>query len=297
MLSGFTYSRIVIIKSLDSQDHDTAEMLRDFLEEEKLSVAPDLPVEVVNCEYAEKFLDILQELSNEAESGSIPILHVECHGDKKDGLIFANGSELSWEKVAGALLTLNVATEFNLLSFFSACFGAYFIEQMGAINPAPCWCLVAPTETIDSGDIVACFRPFYTALLKEQDMGKVIKAISKIRSHKGLWLCTFAEEWFIKLIIGYIETSCTKLATRKRAQEIYRTLKMERKRNPGMKHLGIGAILREMQARNREALLGHYFDTYFITDKIPTNNQRFSNTKKRLTSELSNFRSTGRYVL
>lgn len=291
MLSGFTFNRIVIVQSLEPREVSTGVLLSDFISRHSEIVNANLPIEVINCGYAGEFLQIVNRLQAEAASGNIPLLHVECHGDSHAGLEFENGSTLAWERVSEALRPLNIASRFNLLAVFSACFGAHFLGQMGVIEPAPCWCIVAPTEEVDPGEILAGFREFYTALLNDGDMGSAIKAIARCPLSKGVWLCQLAETWFEELVTGYVKVHCTEAAARARARVLHRKLKSEGQNK------SVGSLLRILRVRNRESLLGEYFDKYFTTREVPENIQRFDNVKQRVKAELAALRSTGRYVI
>lgn len=291
MLSGFTFNRIVIIQSLESFETETGKILSEFILGEQEIAAINLPVEVISCGYVAEFLRIVQKLTSEAASGSIPLLHVECHGDPIQGLEFENGSMLSWEDVSGALLALNIASGFNLLSVFSACFGAHFLGQMGAITAAPCWCMVAPTKTVDPGEVLAGFRAFYTALFRVRDIGNAVNAIGRSRLSRGRWLSEFAEVWFQTVVTGYVKDYCNKLAALKRARKIYRQLK------GNGQYESIGAILRLLRKRNRQSLVQEYFNVYFVTNQIPENITRFENARQRVKAELSKLRSTGQYII
>ena len=291
MLSGFTFNRIVIVQSLEPPEVATGRILSEFIAGHSYLANANLPIKVINCGYAAEFLQIIDQLAKEAGESNVPLLHVECHGDPQDGLEFENGSSLQWEQVASALLPLNVASKFNLLAVFSACFGAHFIGQMGVIEPAPCWCIVAPTETVDPGEVLASFRAFYGALFNSGDMGRAVRAIAGCSLSQGRWLSEPAEIWFQKLVTGYVKTHCNEPAARARAKVLHRQLKAQGQ------HKGIGSFLRILRARNRESLLGEYFERYFITQKIPENIQRFDNVRQRVKTELATLRSTGRYVI
>ena len=291
-IAGFTFTKIVIIQSLEPDEVETGKILSDFL----VALGTDtqtynMPVETINCRHAGQFLEILHKLTKEAASGTIPLLHVECHGDQLDGLEFENSSTLSWERVSEALLPLNIATQFNLLAVFSACFGAHFLGQMQAIHPAPCWCLVAPTERVDVSEVIGGFRTFYSALFNDNDMGSAVRAISQCSLSRGKWLSKPAELWFETLVTGYIKEHCNKKTAAKRAKEMFRTMKKNGK------HRSTGAILRLLRNINRTDLLNKYFDIYFITQQIPENLQRFETARKRVEKKMAELRDTGLYVI
>lgn len=291
-LAGFTFTRIVIIQSLEPDEVETGTILSEFLtalgtDTESFNV----PIEIINCGHARSFLEILDQLTKDAATGDIPLLHVECHGHPLDGLEFENSSTLSWERVSAALLPLNVATRFNLLAVFSACFGAHFLGQMGAINPSPCWCLIAPTKRVNVSEVMGGFRAFYSALLNDNNMGSAVRAISKCRLSHGRWLSEPAELWFESLVTGYIKEHCNRQAARSRAKAMFRQFKKDGK------YCGIGALQRMLRKRNKEDLLNKYFETYFITEQLPENLQRFENTRNRVHTRLSELRSSGQYYL
>lgn len=293
MISGFTFTKIVIVQSLEAEEAPTGQILSRYIEginSDSHIVLP--PVEFQTCFSALEFMHLVERLVLEAtDQGEIPLLHVECHGDRIEGLEFENSSILAWADLAHALLPLNRATDFNLLAIFSACFGAYFIGKMGVIEPAPCYCLVAPTKEVDPGEIQAGFRVFYSNLLRHADIGSAVAAISRQRLTSGRWLATVAELWFETLIVGYIKAHCTKAAVRARAKRLYRRFLDEGH------YQSIGALTRTLRRRNRTQLVNKYFDQYFMTLDIPQNRTRFDHSRSRVQNRLSNLRHTGIYVL
>jgi hypothetical protein len=198
---------------------------------------------------------------------------------------------LAWDRVANALLPLNIASRFNLLAIFSACFGAHFLSQMDTIGPAPCWCLIAPTKKVDPGEILGGFRVFYSALFKDADMGSAVRAISRCQLSHGEWLWEPAEIWYQRIVTGYIKVHCTESAARERARTIYKDAKKDGKRT------SLGSILRIMKKKNRDAFTGDYFDRFFIIDIIPENNIRFAKTKERVANTLATLRNIGKYAI
>lgn len=289
---GFSFTKIILIQSLEPNEVKTGRINHEYISAQISESNLNIPVEVINCFNYLEFLQILTDLEAEASyKGEIPLLHVECHGDLKDGLEFENGSTLSWPDISAALTRLNRACRFNLLAVFSACFGGHFLGQMGAINPAPCWCMIAPTNTIDPGEILRVFRTFYFTLFRESDVGKALSEITKMQMNDGRWFGQTAELWFERVVVGYIENHCTLTAVNERAKKMYRQLRSEGK------HQSIGSLTRMLRQRNRQSLLNNYFEQYFMTKEVPENNLRFNSAKQRLEFKLSELRNSGKYVL
>lgn len=291
MASGFSFDKLVIIQSLGGTDILTGDILLSYISSICEEKDIGMPVELINCESGSEFLSIINGLVAEAKAGSIPLLHVECHGDPNSGLDFNDGSDLSWENVADALITLNVATRFNLMAVFSACFGFYFVERMGAIERAPCWCLVAPTSVVYEYEIMEAFRDFYKCLFVTRSVSLAFRSLSKYKLKQGRWICTVAEEWFEKLIVGYIERHCTIRAGDMRIKKYYRYAKSK-----GLRW-SKGHIKRLFSQRNRHNFLNKYFDKYFLMREIPENSIRFKEARVRINKRLLELRSTKKYYI
>jgi hypothetical protein len=292
-ISGFTFSRIVLIQSLEPHEIQTGLHLSQHIDAQISASNHQIQLEYITCSSSFEFIEILRRLTRDAKAkGEFPIIHVECHGSSTEGLEFENGSTLSWDALALELLQLNVACKFNLLAVFSACFGGHFLSQLDVISPAPCWCMIAPTETVDPAEIMHGFRIFYTTLLSSSDAGKAAAAISKARLSYGHWFSQPAEIWFEKVVTNYITKHCTKEATRDRAKKLHRQIIKE-----GHPYKSIGHITRELCRLNRTNLLGKYFDTYFQTTVIPENIQRFQHARDRLELKLNDLRCSKKYSL
>lgn len=292
MLSGFTFSKVVIIESLGVEEARPAQFFFEFIKSLIEESDHGVGVEVKACSGVEQFLDQLKVLEVEAASGVYPLLHIECHGSPLDGLVFEDGGWLEWDRVAEALRPINRAANFNLLAVFSACFGSYFIGHMNVINPAPCWCVIAPTRQVDGPEIFEGFREFYSALFESGDMGEAVRAISKCALKEGRWLWEPAEIWFERLIENYIEGHCTRAASRQRARELIRGLKKN-----GVRRGGVSSLLRIMRKQNRELILKKYFDRYFMLGEIPENFSRFSAVRDRVGDNIDRLGASGRYLL
>lgn len=291
-LSGFSFTRIVVIQSLNSTDLQTGSSLYQFIDGLNDSLNTNIPVQLFSVNNSYQFIELLSELESAAKSNSdIPIIQVECHGSKHHGLEFTDGSSLSWKAVSTSLLKINLATRFNLLTIFSACFGAYFISQMGATRECPCWCIVAPTEEIREHEILRALMVFYRVFLEARDVGIAVSEISKIPTDRGRWFGKTAEIWFEEQVDSYIRSHCTKEAVIKRQRLIYKTLKDDGQRRSK------GRISRDLKSLHKRSLSGDYFDTFFMTRQIPENTLRFQAARKRVENKIRAYQSSKDYKI
>jgi hypothetical protein len=285
-------TKFVVVESLEAHEVKTGEILADHLRGLVADHALGLAVEYKLCESAGEFRKILRELAREAqELGHLPVLHVECHGSKSDGLEFANGSLMSWPDLAAELTELNIATQFNLLAALSACFGGYLLGEITALKPTACWCIIAPTEIIDPAEAMRGFRLFYTQLLHLKDAGKATAALRATLLSQGEWFSQLAQLWFERLIVDYAMSHCTFEAVRKRAKRMYR-----RAREEGLPG-GIGSFARRLRSQHRDVLTGRYFEVFFCTDRIPSSRDRFEHVRSRVEQKLNELRGSGKYDL
>jgi hypothetical protein len=288
--SGFHLSRVLVVESLEPHERRTGEELADFINQLVDAAAAGVRAEYRVCDNALEFKALVSSLAADArQTGSVPLLHVECHGGKSIGLEFRNSSVLSWDDLSLTLLELNVATRFNLLAAFSACYGAHFLSQLDSINPSPCYAMIAPTDSVFAHELLAGFKVFYSALFSNRDAGTAVDALTQMNLGEGSWYSTLSEFWFEKVIVGYIETHCTTHEMKQRA------LKMRRELQANGVNMDPGRLKRNLALLNREQLTGKFFDRFFMTDAIPENRVRFSPVRDRVELQIATMRKSGRY--
>ena len=289
---SFSFTKIVVIESLESHEVKTGEELLPLLSTYVSGNDLRLSIEYKPIDSVVEFRSLMVKLRLEAiEKHEIPILHFECHGSKSDGLEFANGSTLSWEDLSKELTKLNIATNFNLLVVFSACFGGYFLGEIKAISPAPCWGIVAPTHVIDPADAMSGFRIFYKVFLSTRDAGKAAAALVKTPTSEGSWFAQLAQLWFERIVMGYVKAYCTNAKVRIQAKRLVRSLRDEGQR------ASIGHMTRILKQNNRTNLTEKYFEIFFCTTHVPSAVERFEDVRKQIESKLDELRKAGGYVI
>jgi hypothetical protein len=220
MTSRVRFTKVVVIQSLEPHECQTGRQIDSHIKQLITKHGLQIPVEFLRCKSVVDFRQAIQKLTTEAhELNFAPLLHVECHGGQDVGLEFENSSAISWVDLAALISDLNLASRFNLIAIFSACFGAHFLGNMGISSGAPCYCLIAPTHTIYPDEIYAAFKVLYENIFTTSDLSNAISAISQMSLSEGDWFCMTAEVWFKKVIIGYVKNHCTIAATNKRAKK------------------------------------------------------------------------------
>ena len=288
--ASFHLSRIVIIESLDPGELKTGTTIAAWVRSLEQVHSVGLTIEYYECKNVVSFENLVNALTLEVKStGRIPLLHVECHGGASTGLEFTNGSQLPWPDLSHLLVALNEATRFNLVSVFSACYGAHFLAQLDCVAPAPCYAMIAPTKDIWPDEALAGFRKFYSTLFSSTDAGLAVEAMMRLNLVKGNWFVQRAEFWYEQVVVGYVETHCTKSEVKRRALQMYRKL-----RSDGVS-ADLGKLRRELARVNRTNLIGKYFERYFMANTVPETLGRFSPVRRRIEQRLAALRKTGRY--
>jgi hypothetical protein len=291
-VSTFGITKIVILQSLEKgKDLMTGEILRKYIEcEVKLSNS-NLPVELVDIENFLEFEDQVLLLIQQASQGIVPLLHIECHGGKDEGLEFSNGSTTSWSDAAELITKLNVATQCNLFVAFSCCYGAHFFTQISKhVDCAPALIVLGPVESAYPDELLNSMRNFYKVLVSDTDFANAVIALDKQKFVVGGWHLQTAEQWYEKAVLHMLKTECSHIAIDRRARRIHKILK------GNGTHKSIGQIKRFLKTKNHDCY-GSYFDTYFLIDKVSANRARFESFRIRLKKKVYALKETGKYLL
>lgn len=279
MAEHFTITKIIVIQSLETEEFQTGTELAKYLDYLTGQYELIIPVTLIECESAIDFIGLINRLVDEAAEGEVPLLHVELHGDKESGLIFQNSSELSWSGCSELLRQLNRATKYNLLTFFAACFGAYFLGHINVLKESPCYAIVAPTEKAFPDEVLNGCKLFYSELFRTWDAGTAVAAIQRQRLTEGYWFGETAEAWFRRMVLKYAEIEFTNKAIQRRSKRLYQLLQNEGKR------LSMGRLKRLVVHQNRK-FLENYFDSFFLISEFPENKIRFKKIHRELKDQL-----------
>jgi hypothetical protein len=280
MSDVFRLTKIVIVDSLEPGEFQTGQLLEEYIRHEMTEYGLPLRVERYSVGWPADFESVMHKLSMEAaETGEAPLLHVEMHGDPKDGLIFSEGGSIPWDRVKDLLTEINHATGFNLVSIFAACYGAHFAGELFIHRAAPCFGLLAPEDKVYPEEIYQGFRLLYHELAVTRDMGHAAAFLARQKLSKGRWLNRTAPSWFKDVLRAMIMTHASRKGLDAMTERV-----MAR---PEAKDLPKGVDLR---AHMEETAL-HYvrdltFDRFFMVKEIPENAERFRAVKESVIRDL-----------
>lgn len=268
-MADFEFNRLLIVESLTDSDFPSGSQLRDRLSGMSGEFSAGLSIEFETVVSSADFLSLIDGEVIRAAGGDHPILHIEVHGSKdKKGLVFSDGSFLSWPTLADALRKLNKATGFNLLLAVAACFGGYSLGMVAPGAPAPCCALIGPSDEIYGDELLGNFSAFYSEFLKNLHGATAIAALKKNALSKGRFETVSAPEWFFRIVEDYLIKHCARNRLLERSRVIQRSYRAN------SSSVTQKALLNMSRQRNGK-IITEYYRIFFMLEDIPLNAKRY----------------------
>lgn len=290
-LSGFQFNHVVIVQSLEPHESQTGKQMADFIDVEVQNLGLPITVELVDCESYRDFLHLMGQLEADGGRGMRPIVQIECHGDEKEGLEFANGSTLPWADLSKAFSRVNVAVRFNLVAIVSACSGAHFSSYIAPVEPAPCYALVSPTSAINPHELRMSLQGFYREFLRSPDVGNAVRNLQQQRLSAGNWFAVAAEQWFEQTLVQYIEERCSRRASIERAAHLN-----SQWRAAGERELSQRQVFTLLRDRHK-GIVEEAFGIFFSLASLPENAGRFADCFASAKLKVDRIRARGTHII
>ncbi|MBG6311024.1 hypothetical protein I5J34_07320 [Pseudomonas aeruginosa] len=286
-MSDFSFSKIVIIESLEHDEFKSGTALCEYINGLKEDNPESPKAHLVDVTGCDGFISVIEDLIEEAQRlGEAPILHIEMHGfEDKSGLSFPDGTSIGWGELAFALTKLNKATEFNLVVCVAACFGGHFIDAVRPNAPSPCFALIGPSDLTDGAELLGSFRSLYRTLLTTLSASDALAALHSHRLNVGAFYSVSAEQWFFRLADGYLRKFCTKEKLKERRDAIIEALVSEGKEINAVQK----AMLADIGQKMAFTFLERRFPTFFMTDEVSSNHARFSSSLTMARERVADF--------
>jgi hypothetical protein len=261
------FSAVAVVESLAESDLKTGRQLHDDVAVQNAFHQHGLHVQFYKAPTSALFMSALQDIAKDAQAGTWPILHLECHGNES-GVGLGDGSFLTWQQLKGPITSINVETRLNLLVVLAACRGGYFGSAISTTDRAPCWAIVGPTEEITSGEVLRSFGAFYSELLSTLSGDESLRALRRVALNQGDFFFTTAIDLFRATWIKFLQTYGTSSALDDWADDLHqRALEMGRSGDRAEVRRRLG----DWPSHFRK-----YWSTFFMVDLFPENGERFA---------------------
>lgn len=267
-------NQIVVIESLGPHDRKLA---RDMALDVNFEIAEQpIKASFELCDGVKSFQRHIAELvARTTANRALPLLHIECHGDEDEGLVFTDSSTLPWVDLWDLLRPLNIAMKNRLVVVLATCVSFSSITSVSLTCPAPCFFLIAPTKRVWPDELYSAFKEFYS-LLSLGDAEKAMTTLVNRQYQEGKMLPVSAGEWFSALMTSFLNDYADKKGLRAAALDLATRAKAD-----GLTHFDLRYWKRHIKSTLPNRLNG-YFNTFFMLDKFPRDRPRFSREQEQL---------------
>jgi len=261
------FNAIVVLDSIPPDQLQSARRLAENIEAIGAAYPPAVSVERIRIGGLEDFFAAFDRLrARTSVDGFMPLLHFECHGSE-DGFELSDGSCIEWAKLKEPLTQLNIVTGLNLMVCVAACTGGALLKVVTALDRAPLWGLIGPSEAMGAGALEDAYAAFYDALVRTKNARVAIDALDAA-SAPHVFMRITAQRIFLEAWQRYKDITGD-TALRKRAKRVRKRL-IDDSRNPP----NVKTVMRQMRALEPQ-LFERYKESFFLQDLYPENAGRF----------------------
>lgn len=165
---------VYIIESLHEGDMRTGSNLHDVLRQKSVDY-PDFcfTSQYVSIFDKKSFIAKLQEIANDIDKyNKIPILQIECHGDRKY-LLLSSNEHVEWVELFNSIRVINEKSRNNLLLNLSMCNGEAVIKEIDPKKRAPFRAVIGPEGEAKAFDLqnawIKFYDSYYSAMKNHED--------------------------------------------------------------------------------------------------------------------------------
>jgi hypothetical protein len=204
--SGFQLNSLVWVGSLRPEDGGTTDRILEDIEPMLDRIG--LRFFRVEPTSAEHFKEILGGLADAAQHGMRPVLHLDMHGSKEEGIqIAATGEYVPWRTVFDHLRPVNIQTRNNFCVVATVCFGFNVIlppaVSFDVKEACPFYMLIAPPEEVTCAFLEDRIGKFY------QEVFAGGSFIGPYKEHLADKMELFhAERTLLSILAIYVRDSC-----------------------------------------------------------------------------------------
>lgn len=174
----FRYNKMYYIVSIGNDDNpsfDVADYVNNIL-----NMGPSFCKKIV-VEDINTWSIVMRSIIEESSSESIPIVFIECHGNKKGNLVVGK-DEVRMIDFLNQMRSLEEKCEQKILLLTAVCHGLYFSKKMYKLGDTfPCSCVIGSYTVQSVLDIEYRYKAFLKVLLCHDCKGNVKSAFSAMK--------------------------------------------------------------------------------------------------------------------
>jgi hypothetical protein len=194
-----------------------------------------------------------------AEQGLRPILVLDAHGNREDGLVMSEAGEaMTWIELGALLQQINVSTLNNLCVIGAACFSLRAIAPAKLNQAAPFFVLLAPEQTVNVGFLEDNIPAFFDRLFRH---GSLDDAYSHCLSEGFRYF--HCEKMLFIVVARYIKEACKGKPVAERRERLMADVFMQGMENTQANRKAVRTKLKAGLKPN-QALLDRYARTFLV---------------------------------
>lgn len=207
-----------------------------------------------------ELINILNTISFEArEHGLRPIVVLDAHGSKEDGLKLSDpGEMMAWTELSEMLREINISTLNNLCVIGAACFSLHAISPVKLNQAAPFFVLLAPEQEVSNGFLEDNLPTFFDRLFTH---GSLEDAYSRHLSESFKYF--HCERMLFNVVAKYITAGCKGKSAEARREQLMTEVFMQGMPNTQINRKAIREKLK-IGLKPNQALLDRYARTFLV---------------------------------
>jgi hypothetical protein len=281
MDNRLTLGIVHIVEWLRPGDAKTGRELFDELEPIGIASKPEVPVKFWRVSTKQEFVDLFPQFEQIfRDTGRIPVLHIETHGDA-NGIGVSAADRIDWPELMELFISFNRLTRLNLVAVLAACEGFWGVQMLQpARNAAAFRGLLGPNREVKARELATGCLTFYRTALGQMNGDAAIQAMNDAVDKAKQTFWTISAETAFKVVFKhFLETECTPEAIERRLARIEAN-GIANRCAAGLPDM-FAKDLERARKLAREKLCDHRgrFEEmrreFFYIDKYPENDQRF----------------------
>lgn len=156
----------------------TARTLEENIYDFFVSRAEQFPYRRLKISNLSDFRTAFEGLAHLCQYGTQPLIHIEAHGDKINGLQIGEDF-LAWSELINLVTPLNVLTENNCGLVLASCFGAEITKSLPINKPCPFNFIIAPRAEEKAGKIRDKMTEFYKELMSSSNFNSALACVGQ----------------------------------------------------------------------------------------------------------------------